>query len=30
MVSGMLVDDAIIILENIYHHVEEGSRSARR
>ncbi|MBW2235587.1 MAG: efflux RND transporter permease subunit [Deltaproteobacteria bacterium] len=24
MVSGMLVDDAIIILENIYHHVEEG------
>lgn len=24
MVSGMLVDDAIIILENIYRHVEEG------
>jgi HAE1 family hydrophobic/amphiphilic exporter-1 len=24
MVSGMLVDDAIIILENVYRHVEEG------
>jgi HAE1 family hydrophobic/amphiphilic exporter-1 len=24
MVSGMLVDDAIIILENIYRHIEEG------
>jgi len=24
LVSGMLVDDAIIILENIYRHVEEG------
>lgn len=24
MVSGMLVDDAIIILENIYRHVEDG------
>ena len=25
MVSGMLVDDAIIILENIYRHVEDGT-----
>lgn len=25
MVSGMLVDHAIIIIENIYRHVEEGS-----
>ena len=25
MVSGMLVDDAIIILENIYRHVEDGA-----
>lgn len=24
MVSGMLVDDAIIILENVYRHIEEG------
>ncbi len=24
MVSGMLVDDAIIILENIYRHIEDG------
>ncbi len=24
MVSGMLVDDAIIVIENIYRHVEEG------
>ncbi|NNL67081.1 MAG: efflux RND transporter permease subunit, partial [Myxococcales bacterium] len=24
LVSGMLVDDAIIILENIYRHIEEG------
>jgi HAE1 family hydrophobic/amphiphilic exporter-1 len=24
LVSGMLVDDAIIVLENIYHHVEAG------
>ncbi len=29
MVSGMLVDDAIIILENIYRHVEEGKPLAR-
>lgn len=25
MVSGMLVDDAIILVENIYRHVEEGA-----
>ncbi|MEE9607569.1 MAG: efflux RND transporter permease subunit, partial [Myxococcota bacterium] len=25
MVSGMLVDDAIIILENIYRHIEDGT-----
>jgi HAE1 family hydrophobic/amphiphilic exporter-1 len=24
MVSGMLVDDAIIVIENIYRHIEEG------
>lgn len=24
MVSGMLVDDAIIILENVYRHIEDG------
>jgi HAE1 family hydrophobic/amphiphilic exporter-1 len=24
LVSGMLVDDAIIVLENIYRHIEEG------
>lgn len=29
MVSGMLVDDAIIILENIYRHVEEGKPIGR-
>ncbi|NOX60111.1 MAG: efflux RND transporter permease subunit [Planctomycetes bacterium] len=24
LVSGMIVDDAIVVLENIYHHVQQG------
>jgi multidrug efflux pump subunit AcrB len=27
---GLVVDDAIVVLENIYRHIEEGMDAARR
>ena len=27
---GLVVDDAIVMLENIYRHIEEGMRAVRR
>ncbi len=27
LVIGILVDDSIVVLENIYHHLEKGERA---